>query len=125
MAGKTWPMQQLSSGLSVATDRQGQWHAMLVSQPRQEEVQAHRQRVPPRFWVAVLSGNAPAKLIVVKQGVRAFNHQANRKTFSPLSALYTFSPTFPPSDPTQPLFTLKVGHHSAAPVVDVQRKGPL
>ena len=43
--------------------------------------------------------------------------QKNRTTFGPLSVLYKLSPTFPLSDPTQPRFTLKVGHHSAAPVV--------
>ena len=35
----------------------------------------------------------------------------SRTTFSPLSALYTFSPTSPLSDLTQPLFTFKVVQH--------------
>ena len=52
-----------------------------------------------------------------------FCGQANRTTFSPLSALSKIPPTFPLSEPTQPLFTLQVGHHSAAAVVAVQRKG--
>ena len=47
---------------------------------------------------------------------QAFSHQTNRTRFSPLSALYKFPPAFPLSDPTQPLSTLKVVHHSAAPV---------
>ena len=35
----------------------------------------------------------------------------SRTTFSPLSALYKFSPTSPLSDLTQPLFTFKVVQH--------------
>ena len=38
-------------------------------------------------------------------------------TFSSMSALYKFPPTSPLSDPTQPLFTLKVVHHSPTQVV--------